>query len=78
MAKPHAIPIVLSKDDRGQLQGWARRRKTAQALATRARIVLACAEPGATNGGVAETLGVSRPTVALWRRRYAERGPDGL
>src|SRR5215217_8254316 len=78
MANPHAIPIVLSEADRGQLQGWARRRKTAQALATRARIVLACAEPGSTNGGVADKLGVSRPTVALWRGRFADRGPDGL
>ena len=44
----------------------------------RARIVLACAKPGATNSRVAEDLGVSRPTVATWRRRFAERGPDGL
>src|SRR5215218_10460610 len=78
MAHPHAIPITLSEADRSQLQGWTRRRKTAQAQATRARIVLACAEPGSTNGGVAAALGVSRPTVALWRRRFAERGPDGL
>jgi transposase len=78
MANPHAIPIDLSASDRAQLQGWARRRKTAQALATRARIVLACAEPGGTNGGVAAALGVSRPTVALWRRCFAERGLDGL
>jgi transposase len=78
MANPHAIPIVLSEADRGRLQGWVRRRKTGQALATRARVVLACAEPGSTNGGVAAALGVSRPTVALWRRRFAERGPEGL
>jgi transposase len=78
MANPHAIPIVLSEADRGRLQGWARRHKTAQALARRARIVLACAAPGATNGGVAAALGVSRPTVALWRQRFAERGRDGL
>jgi transposase-like protein len=78
MASPQAIPIVLSDSDRGRLRGWVRRRKTAQALATRARIVLACAEPGSTNGGIAQALGVSRPTVALWRRRSAERGPDGL
>ena len=78
MASPHAIPITISADDEARLQGWARRRKTAQALATRARIVLACAEPGRTNGSVAQALGVSRPTVALWRRRFAERGLDGL
>ena len=78
MANPHAIPITLSDADRGQLQGWVRRRKTGQALAARARIVLACAGPGSTNGDVAAALGVSRPTVALWRRRFAERGLDGL
>ena len=54
MANPHAIPITMSEAYRGQLQGWARRRKTGQALATRARVVLACAEPGCTNGGVAQ------------------------
>jgi transposase len=78
MANPHAIPITPSDADRGQLRGWVRRRKTGQAPASRARIVLACAAPGSTNGGVAEALGVSRPTVALWRRRFAERGLDGL
>ena len=78
MANPHAIPITLSEADRSQLQGWVRRRKTGQALATRARIVLACAEPGSTNGDVAAALGVSRPTVVLWRRRFAARGLDGL
>ena len=78
MANLHAIPITLSEAERSHLQGRVRRRKTGQALATRARIVLACAEPGSTNGGVAQTLGVSRATAALWRRRFAERGLDGL
>ena len=78
MPKPHAIPITLSQADCATLEGWTRRRKTAQALALRARIVLACAKPGATNSRVAEDLGVSRPTVATWRRRFADRGPDGL
>src|SRR3712207_9433174 len=78
MANPHAIPIDLSASDRAQLQGWVRRRKTGQALATRARIVLACAEPGSTNGGVAGGLGVSRPPVGSWRRRFARRGLGGL
>jgi transposase len=78
MASPRAVAISLSAPDRATLEGWSRRRKTAQALAMRARIVLACAEPGTTNGAVAQTLGVSRPTVATWRKRFAERGPDGL
>jgi FixJ family two-component response regulator len=71
MPSPHAVPIALTAADRATLEGWTRRRKTAQALAVRARIVLACAAPGATNLGVAQALGVSRPTVALWRRRFA-------
>ena len=77
MAKPHAIPITLAEAARATLEAWVRRRKTAQTLALRSRIVLACAEPSSTNGGVAQALGVNRPTVALWRRRFAERGPDG-
>jgi len=78
MASPHAVLVSLSEADRATLEGWTRRRKTAQALATRARIVLACAEAGATNGAVAAALGVSRQTVVTWRKRFAKRGPDGL
>src|SRR3954451_9747048 len=78
MASPHAVAIALSATDRATLESWTRRRKTGQGLAMRARIILACAEAGATNGVVAEALGVSRPTVATWRKRFAERGPDGL
>ena len=78
MPSPHAVPIALATGDLATLEGWTRRRKTAQALAMRARIVLACAAPGATNSGVAQALGVSRPTVATWRKRFAEQGPDGL
>jgi len=78
MASPHSVFVRVSETDRAALEGWTRRRKTAQALALRARIVLACAEPGTTNGAVAQALGVSRQTVATWRKRFAERGPDGL
>lgn len=78
MPSPRAVAITLSDADRARLESWTRRRKTAQALALRARIVLACAKAGATNGAVAQALGMSRPTVATWRRRFAERGPDGL
>ena len=37
-------PLVLSETERRTLENWAKRRKTAQGLALRARIVLACAE----------------------------------
>jgi transposase len=78
LASSRNAPLRISEADRDRLESWTRRGKTAQSLARRARLVLACAEPGATISGVAAALRVSRPTVALWRRRFAERGPDGL
>ena len=75
---PTPVPIELTAAEHEALTRWTRRRKTAQALALRARIVLACAEPGATNSAVARALKVSRPTVTTWRRRFAERRLDGL
>jgi transposase len=74
---PRAVSIELTGEERDQLQRWARRRKSAQGLATRCRIVLACAQ-GETNVTVAERLGVSVPTVRRWRGRFADRGLDGL
>lgn len=70
-------PLKLTEEQRSELRGWARRPKTAQAMALRARIVLAAAE-GRTNTEIAEQQGVSRATVGKWRRRFAEMGLDGL
>ncbi|MET9388529.1 IS630 family transposase [Streptomyces sp. NPDC002928] len=69
--------LVLSDDERAQLTRWARRAKTAQFLALRARIVLRCAE-GGTNKQVAAELGVSEQSVNRWRARFVERRLDGL
>jgi transposase len=69
--------LTLTDEDRRTLEGWTRRRKTAQALALRARIVLACAE-GGSNIAVAARLGVARGTVATWRSRFLRDGRDGL
>jgi hypothetical protein len=63
---PKALALELTSAERCALENLIRRRKVGQALAQRARVVLACAEPEATNLGVARMLGVSRPTVALW------------
>lgn len=76
MARP-APALVLTDADRVSLKRLCRRRTTAQALALRARIVLACGE-GHTNKAVAQDLGVDQGTVAKWRRRFIDRGPDGL
>jgi transposase len=70
-------PISTSEDDRQILERWLRRPKTAQALATRARIVLACAE-GKGNAAIAAEVGVTAWTVSKWRGRFFAQGPDGL
>ena len=77
MPIPIAVEMRLSDEESVALQAWARRRKTAQALALRSRIVLACAE-GKNNIAVAAELGVSRPTVTKWRNRFAVLRLEGL
>jgi transposase len=77
MADPRLKPLVLSEDERRILENWARRRSTAQGLALRARIVLACAE-GSSNTAVAARLGVARGTVRKWWARFLARRLDGL
>ncbi len=69
--------LVLSEAERSELTALTVRRKTAQALALRARIVLGCAA-GAQNKDVAAHLRVDRMTVGKWRRRFVERRMDGL
>ncbi len=76
MGKP-AVAIELSAVERCELESLARRRKTAQGLARRARIVLAAAD-GLENESIVETVGADANTVGKWRRRFAERRLDGL
>lgn len=75
---PRPVPLTLSDEERARLEAIVRRRSAGQALAQRARIVLACAEPGSTNSGVARALGVSRPSVTTWRARFTAYRLDGL
>jgi transposase len=77
MAKGKASVIVLSSDERHELESLGRRRSTGQALALRARIVLSAAE-GGHNGVIADRLRVSRGTVGKWRERFARLRLDGL
>jgi transposase len=70
-------PITVTNDQRATLQSWTRRSKTAQALALRARIILACAE-GKPNGVVASLMRVRQQTVCKWRSRFVNKGLEGL
>jgi transposase len=69
--------LTLNAEERAALERLAKRRTSAQATATRARIVLACSG-GANNREVARRLGVSEAMVGKWRRRFVERRLDGL
>ncbi|BBU22710.1 hypothetical protein MYXE_25000 [Mycobacterium xenopi] len=69
--------LVLTDEEHETLTRWARRRKSAHALALRSRIVLGCAE-GLTNKQVAARERVSQPTVGKWRSRFVEARLDGL
>jgi transposase-like protein len=77
MAARQLAPLILSDDERAELKSLTMRRKTAQALALRARIVLTCAE-GGQNTEVAAKLGLDRQTVRKWRRRFIEQRVAGL
>ena len=70
-------PLEIGVEDRETLERLVARRKTAQALAQRARLILGCAE-GKSNKTVSAQVGLSAQTVGKWRRRFLERGLDGL
>jgi transposase len=77
MAGRPKAQLILSESEREQLQAWARRRKTAQALALRAQIVLDCAAE-VPNQDVANRLRITPQTVSKWRNRFVRLRLDGL
>ena len=74
---PRLEAISLTVEENNRLMEWTRRRKTSQALALRARIVLAC-QRNRSNREVAERLRITPQTVGKWRSRFLEKGLDGL
>jgi FixJ family two-component response regulator len=72
MANRTAPALVLRDGDRGKLESMLRSTTLAAGLAQRARVVL-LASDGMANYEIADRVGVSRPTVNLWRARYGER-----
>lgn len=77
MPSPIAVEVVLSEVEREQLESWARRAKSAQALAQRSRIVLAAAD-GMKNTEIAERFSLDHKTVRKWRNRFVADRLEGL
>ncbi len=75
--RPKKREIVLSIEERQQLQGYARSRALPHALVRRAKVVLMSAA-GHSNSAIAEALDLAKPTVGLWRERFLEAGIAGL
>ena len=76
MGRPTA-EVVLTDEERETLLRWSRRATSAQALALRCRIVLACAD-GLSNARIGADLKVHPTTVAKWRKRFAVDRLEGL
>jgi transposase len=71
------VPLTVTDEERDILQRWIRRRKTAQALAQRAQLVLVAAD-GRSNQAIARSLRLTPWTVGKWRRRFLAQRLDGL
>jgi hypothetical protein len=66
-------PLILSDENRATLTAWINARNSPQKIVLRAWIILLAAE-GKSNRGIAQELGTTRPTVILWRERFASAG----
>jgi transposase len=72
------VEIILTGNERRQLESWARRHATAQNLARRCKIVLLCADTEMTGKEIAGKVGCNPATVSKWRQRFAENRLDVL
>ena len=70
-------PLEMTPDQRRTIEAWIRAQNTPQSVAVRAKIALLAAD-GLSNRWIAREVGVSRPTVILWRERFRQGGPNAL
>ena len=69
--------VVLTEEERIQMNAWATSRSLPHGLVSRARIVLMAAD-GVTDTDIAQQLRTTGNTVGKWRRRYLADGMQGL
>jgi transposase len=69
--------LVVTPDEREQLERLARRGRVNRHIAFRAKVILACAE-GISNIEVARRLRTRNETVGIWRNRFVIDRLDGL
>jgi transposase len=72
-----AVDIVLSDEEARELSRLSKSRSVSVRLAERSRIVL-LANKGMTNEEIGDELGITRQKAGRWRKRYAERGLEGI
>jgi transposase len=77
MANHAATALPCDQNQRTRLEHLESGGRTPQKIALRARIVLRAAD-GQANLVIARELGISRPTVLLWRKRFASLGVPGI
>ena len=74
---PFTVGVALSVGEREELLSWTRAPSLKAGLAQRARIVL-LTDDGLGTNEIVERVGVSKPTVIAWKRRFAVEGIGGL
>ncbi|HMA57552.1 MAG TPA: IS630 family transposase [Pseudolabrys sp.] len=77
MSRGRAVAIVLDSGEKSELTALTRKHGAPQALAERARIVLAAAA-GLNNREISAKVGVCAATAGTWRNRFAESRMEGL
>jgi len=67
----------MTEEQRNTLGTWIRAGTTPQRMVIRSKICLLAAD-GLSNNAIAKQLDTTRPTVLLWRERFAEKGVIGI
>jgi transposase len=73
----HSSPVNLTETDRQELERWVAAHRTPQQVSLRCQIVLAAAN-GQQDKQISRELEINCKTASLWRKRFADEGPDCL